>query len=85
MSTVLHDAPRHEGRTEWLRLPDVWASLAITAIWIAVAITAVFGSDILSTGAGGDSSRVPAAVAVALFAAIASWAVARYGFRRDRN
>jgi hypothetical protein len=85
MSTILHDAPARERRTDWLRLPEVWTSMAITAIWLAVAVTAIFGPDIVSTSAGGDSSRVPSAVAVALFAMITSWAVARYGFRRGRD
>jgi uncharacterized membrane protein (DUF485 family) len=59
----------------------MWASLAIIVIWLSVLFDAVFGPDIVNTSAGGDSSTVPSAVAVALFAFLATWVVARYGFR----
>lgn len=85
MSTVLHDVPVPERRTDWLRLPEVWASLAITAIWLAVAVAAAFGPDLHSETPGGTSSTVPSGVIVALFATIATWAIARYGFRRERR
>jgi len=61
---------------------ELWASLAITVIWLAVLFTAIFGGDIVNANAGGDHSSVPSAVAVALFAVFATWAVARYGFRQ---
>jgi hypothetical protein len=59
----------------------VWPSLAITAIWVVVALTAVFGPDITSSTPGGTTSTVPSGVVVGLFATIASWAIAKYGFR----
>jgi len=37
-----------------------------------VLFTAIFGPDILNTSAGGDSSRVPSAIPVALFAFLAA-------------
>jgi hypothetical protein len=59
---------------------ELWASLAIAVIWLAVLFTALFGGDILVSDAGGNHSSVPSAVAVALFAVLATWAVARYCF-----
>jgi hypothetical protein len=51
---------------------------------VAVALTAIFGPDITSTTPGGTTSSIPSSVAVALFATIASWAVAKYGYRERR-
>ena len=62
---------------------ELWASLAIVSMWLAVLFTAIFGGDIVNGNAAGDRSTVPSAVAVALFAFLASWGVARYGFRRS--
>ena len=73
MSSISHDRP-----LAWWSVVEVWSALAITAMWAAVAITAVSGPDIHSN----DGSQVPAAVAVALFATIGTWAVAHYGLRR---
>jgi hypothetical protein len=65
---------------------DMWASLAIVVMWLAVLFDAVFGPDIVSTSsAGGSSTSVPSAVAVALFALIATTQVAKYGFGRERR
>jgi hypothetical protein len=65
---------------------EVWASLAITAMWVAVAVTAVWGPDLVTTSSGGsDRATIPSGVIVAFFAAIGSWAVARYGFRRGTD
>ena len=54
-------------------------------LWLAVLFDAVFGPDIVNHSAGGDSSTVPSAVVVALFAFLATWVVAWFGFRRDRK
>ena len=78
----------HESSRPWslrLLVPEMWASLAIVVMWLAVLFDAVFGPDIVNRSAGGDSSTVPSAVAVALFAFLATWAVARVGFRHDRK
>ena len=47
----------------------------------------IFGPDIVTVqgGASGNVSRVPSGVAVALFATIATWALARYAFRGRRD
>jgi hypothetical protein len=63
----------------------VAASIAISVMWLAVLFDSVFGPDIVSTSsAPGSSTTVPSGVVVAVFAAIGSWAVARYAFRDER-
>jgi hypothetical protein len=86
MSAISHEdsTPQHTRRAAELVVRDTWAGLSIMVMWLAVLFAAVFGPDIVTTDAGGGSSRVPSAVAVALFAAIGTWMVAKYGFaRRD--
>lgn len=90
MTTVSHELSRgDEGRTPLLQRfgpPEVWPSLAISVIWLSVLFDAVFGPDIVtSTGGGTDTSSVPSAVAVALFAFLATWVVAGFGFKRARK
>lgn len=84
MTSISHERP---SRTWSLRLlvPEMWASLTIIVMWLAVLFDAVFGPDIVNHTAGGDSSTVPSAVVVALFAFLATWVVAWFGFRRDRK
>lgn len=89
MSTIPHEPSEvvREKRRSSLQLPapEMWASLAIIVMWLAVLFDAVFGPDIVNTSAGGDHSTVPSAVVVALFAFLATWVVARYGFRHPRK
>lgn len=89
MSTISHEPSRaaQENQRRSLRflVSEMWASLAIIVIWLSVLFDAVFGPDIVNTTAGGDSSTVPSAVAVALFAFLATWVIARYGFRHERK
>jgi hypothetical protein len=80
MTSVPHEPSR---LVELLRISDLWAALAIVSMWLAVLFDAIYGPSIVSTTPGGSSSTVPSAVPVALFASLATWAVARYGFRRD--
>ena len=89
MSTMSHEPSRvvHE-RPRWssLRLiPEVWASLAITAMWVAVFVTAIWGPDARFSNVDGSSSTIPAAIFVTVFAFLGSWVVARYGFRQQRK
>lgn len=64
--------------------PEVWPSLTIGVVWLTVLFDALFGPDIETTnGAGTQTSTVPSAVAVAFFAFLTSWVVARYAFRRS--
>ena len=62
-------------------VPEMWASLAIFAMWSAVAISAVWGPDFVSTsGSGATTTTIPSGIAVALFASIGTWLVAKHGF-----
>jgi hypothetical protein len=84
--TVIPHESSVDGRFAWLRITEMWASLAITVMWLAVLFDALFGPNITSTTPGGTSSSVPSAVAVALFATIGTWVVAKYGLRqRERD
>jgi hypothetical protein len=91
MTTIPHEPSRVvEDKRRWseLLVSEMWASLAIVVIWLAVLFAAIYGPDIVTTsGAGGSGtqSTVPSAVVVALFAFLATWVVARYGFRHDRR
>ena len=84
MSTIPHEPSRELPETlrstSWLFVREMWASLAIAVIWLAVLFAAVFGSDLVTNNAGTNVSTVPSAVVVALFASLATWAVAKYGF-----
>ena len=88
MTTLSHEPSRsvqeQRRRSEFL-VPEMWASLTIIVMWLSVLFDAVFGPDIVTRGAGGDSSTVPSAVVVALFAFLGTWVVARYGFGHDRR
>ena len=80
MSTIPHERP---SRWASLDIPELWPSVAISVMWIAVMVDAIWGPSIeTSNGAGTNTSSVPSAVALSLFAAIASWAVAKYAFTR---
>jgi hypothetical protein len=89
MSTLSHEPSRGVGeRPRWwsLRLiPEVWASLAITAMWIAVFVTAIWGPDARFNSNDGNSSTIPTAVFVTVFAFFGTWVVAKYAFRRPRK
>jgi hypothetical protein len=63
---------------------EMWASVAIVAMWLAVLFAAIYGPDVVTSSAGGsDSATIPSAVVMALFACIATWPVAKYGFRPE--
>lgn len=90
MATVSHDPserlPESRHRAVRVLVPEMWASLAICVIWLAVLFSAIFGPDIVNTSGGGtNTSTVPSAVVVALFASLATWVVAKYGFGRQRR
>jgi len=86
MSTVSHPPAQSTSEHSWFELlhaREVWASLSITAMWIAVACSAAWGPDFVSTSGGGtNSTTIPSGIAVALFASIGTWAVAKYGLAR---
>jgi len=79
-SRVVDETPRTSFR---FIVPEMWASLTIIVMWLSVLFDAVYGPDIVSHGVAGDSTTVPSAVVVALFAFLGTWVVAKYGFRHD--
>ena len=86
MTTVPHD-PVTSVRAPWSAAltTELWASLAIVAIWVAVLFSAIYGGEFVSTTPGGNSTTFPSGVLVALGATIATWPVAKYGYRHDRS
>ena len=88
MSTLSHkpSGVAHESRWASLRrIPEMWASLAITAMWVAVSITAIWGPNASFNSVDGSSSSIPTAVLVTVFAFLGSWVVARYAFRQQKK
>ena len=88
MSTITHVPPSSvAGKRRWSEFvgTEMWAGLAIVVMWLAVLFDAIFGPEIVTHSAGGDNTSVPSAVAVAFFAFLATWVVARYGFRHERE
>jgi hypothetical protein len=61
----------------------IWTALTIVSMWVAVLITGIWAPSVEAHSAGGDTVSVPAAVAVAFFAAIATIVVAAIGFRGE--
>ena len=87
MSTSSHqqsEAPSDTGHwTERVLVTETWASLAIFAMWAAVAVATVWGPDFVSSnGSGTNSTTIPSGIAVAMFATIGTWFVAKYGLAR---
>jgi hypothetical protein len=84
MSSISHPPTGVTERPGWssLLIAEVWASLAIAAMWIAVAVSAVWGSDFVSSSGATNHTTIPSGIVVAMFAAIGTWAIAKYGFGR---
>jgi hypothetical protein len=84
MASISHPPAGPLDERSWsslLRIREMWASLAIVVMWVAVAVSAVWGSDFVSTnGDGPYSTTIPTGIAVAMFAAIGTWAIAKYVF-----
>jgi hypothetical protein len=89
MATASHQTaevlPRTESWADRVLVREMWAALAIASMWVAVLFDAIFGPDFVSTSAGGNMTRIPSAIVVALFAYLATRVVARYGFRSSRG
>ena len=78
------DAKPEQARSGLLLMPEVWGATAIASMWLAVLFASVYGGDFVSVNGGAtQSTTIPSAVFVALFASLASVAVARRAFRRD--
>jgi hypothetical protein len=61
----------------------IWTALTIVSMWVAVLITGIWAPSVEAQSSNGDTVSVPASVAVAFFAAIATIVVAAIGFRGD--
>ena len=88
MASVSHEPVRYGSeRPQWaefLRIPELWASVAIVAMWLAVLFDAVYGPSFVSTS-GASTTTIPSAIFVALFALLGTVSVAKYGFRHDKQ
>ena len=91
MASVSHEPARYATEqpqwAEFLKIPEMWASIAIGAMWLAVLFDAVDGPSFVSSepGPGTSSTTIPSAIFVALFAFLGSASVAKYGFRHDKQ
>jgi hypothetical protein len=84
VSTISHPPARVTERNDWssLLVAEMWASLAIAAMWVAVAVSAVWGPDFVSSSSATNHTTIPSGIAVAMFAAIGTWAIAKHAFGR---
>jgi len=88
MSTISHPPTRAAEQAGWsslLHVTEVWASLAIAVMWIAVSVSAVWGPDLVSYSSDTSSTTIPSGIAVAIFATIGTWAIAKYGFGHRKS
>ena len=88
MSTISHRPTSASEKRRWLEYmtAEAWVSIAIAAMWIAVSVSAVWGQDLVSSsGSGTSSTTIPLGFFVAIFASVGTWAVAKYGFGRQRD
>ncbi len=84
MTSIPHESRSREapGWPELLRFPPMWASLAIMVIWLAVLFDAVWGPDFVSqNGSGTQTTTVPSAIVVSLFAFLATSSIAKHALR----
>lgn len=88
MASVSHEPVTYGSeRPQWaefLRIPEMWASLAIGAMWLAVLFDAVYGPSFVSAN-GTSTTTIPSAIVVALFAFLGTSAMAKHGFRHDKQ
>jgi len=89
MATVSHEpstfTPERPQWAQFLRIRELWASVAISMMWLAVLFDAIYGASFVSHSSDGNSTTIPSAIFVALFAFLASASVAKRGFRQDRE
>ena len=88
MTVMTHEpstgGPVRQGIASRLLVPGFWATVSIVTMWLAVLFDAIFGGDMTFTNSNSPSqvTIIPSAVAVALFAAIATASVAKRAFGR---
>ena len=89
MATISHEpleAAPEKRRWMDVLVRETWVSLAIAMIWLSVVFEAIYGPNIETSSAGGtDTAVIPSAVIVSVFAFLATWVVAKYGFRERRD
>jgi hypothetical protein len=90
MASVSHEPAAYRRErpqwTEFLKVREMWASLAISVMWLAVLFGAVYGPNFVSTnGSGTNATTIPSGIFVAFFAFLASASVAKYAFRHDKQ
>jgi hypothetical protein len=86
MSTISHPpVPERQSFLTQLRIREMWAGLSIFVMWLAVAVASVWGPDLVFHSNDGNSATIPSGVAIAIFATIGSWVVAKRGFGHSRK
>ena len=89
MSSVSHGPVRQVvERPQWaefLRIREMWASVAIVAMWLAVLFDSVYGPSFVSTSPGSNSTVIPSGIVVAFFAFLGTASVAKWGLRQDKQ
>jgi hypothetical protein len=87
MTSVTHGSAPLRARPQWaefLRIREMWASLAIMTMWLAVLFDAVYGPDFVSTnGSGLQTTTIPSAIVVALFAFLGTASIAKHALSHD--
>ena len=76
------DTPIRQGIAPRRLVPGFWAAVSIVTMWLAVLFDGIFGGTMTFTDSSGQITVTPSAAAIALFAAIATWGVAKRGFAR---
>jgi hypothetical protein len=86
MAVMTHEPPTEKaadgGIATRLLVPEFWGALAIVSMWLAVIFVGALGGDMIFHDVSGGTSTIPSAVAVALFAAIGTYPVAKRAFGR---
>jgi len=89
MASVSHGrapyAPERPQWAEFLRIREMWASLAISMMWLAVLFDAVYGPNFVGNSNDGNSTTIPSAIFVAFFAFLGSASVAKRAYRQGRE
>ena len=76
--------PARESIASRVLVPAFWGAVSIVTMWLAVLFDGIFGGDMVFSNPASGPTTIPSAVAVALFAAIGTVAVAKRAFaRRD--
>ena len=85
MSTLSHQPSGIATKSRsWANLlvPELWAFLAIAVMWVAVLVATIWGPDFVGTSSSGDNTTIPSGIAVAFFAFLGTWVVAKHAFGR---